>query len=498
MSTPLTYGECLRDIMHAHHISINDLTRKIGFRSTTSLMRILKDETSAEAVRKFHDRFRLLSSWLITPADIERLSAALRYTQLGPEGFRLHRAMERLFFKPAYTPEQYPVLSLFSPALKDFTLQASAPFSSLDQLIQFYARAGRVDVIIINAQSQNLCSALARLVRFSPHSRSIRHYFQVSTQAADIGSMIASTLPLLTESAYEGYYCTSEDPNASDFLSQHNLILVRCEQQPGEIRTHLFVPIAENHLSVCAFPGSDLYDFYLSLTDHLREVMHPIKAPTAANTAPSSLLELTERHLLEETSRPLFSLQPDPPPVCTPTEILRSAVSDGEGIGVDMDHPLIDHFISVHQARRQNFRTKKEPTYFVFSTQGLRSFASTGRRTHHFPGMRAFTAAERITILRELITQCNQNSAYHVNLLQPHVLTPEYALIGFGDLGVLIAPSRASYSTSTHKEALISLPSFVQAYETYFVKTLIPDFCLSQEESLAFIQSLIDELQSQS
>lgn len=496
MTTPQSYGECLREIMQLRRITINDLTRKMGFRSSTSLMRILKDETSAQNTRKFHDRFRLLHNWLITPSDVDRLNAALKYTLLGRDGFLLHRAMEQFFFRSPASSSPYPSLLTFSPALQDFTAHASAPFSSLEQLIQFYEHTTHLDVIMLNTTTPEICSAFARLVRFPAPTRSIRHYFSLAQSAADVSSAVAAALPLLNEPAYEGYYCLPEDAESCAFLSHHRLILVRFEQENGEVRTHLFVPVAPTHLSVCAFSGSELYDFYSALTVHLTAHMHPFKSPTAACNAQRSLLELCERHLLEETARTICALEPDPANYCIPTEILRRTVSEGIGIGLPMDHPMVEQFVQTHDARYENIHRKTQPTYLVFPQDSLCRFVSTGHQSTHFFGMRDFTPEERIEILSRLIQSCHANPGFHLHVLRSDVCAPEYRFVSFGDLGVMLSSAHSSYDASTYKEALLTLPTFLSAYETYFIDTLIPDFCFSQDESLALLQRFIDQLRN--
>lgn len=498
MNLPQSYGVCLRRIMSAHHITISDLSRKMGFRSSTSLVRILKDETSADNVRKFHERFRLLGSWLITPSDVEQLDIALKYNQLGHEKFLLHSAMRRFFFRTRTPSALYPSLLTFSPALQNFSPHASAPFSSLEQLIQAYEHAAQLDVIMFNAATPEICSAFARLVRFPARMRSIHHYFALKESVADISFAVAAALPLINEPAYEGYYCLPEDAESTAFLSAHSLILVRIEQEAGDVRTHLFVPTSPAQLSVCAFAGSDLYDFYSALAGQLASRMHPLKAPTSASAAPCSLLELTERHLLEESQRAICALEPDPANYCIPTEILRHAVIEGEGIGLSMDHPMIEEFARVHTARYLNIHQKNQPTHLVFPQDTLRRFARTGHQSAHFFGMRDFTPEERVTIFSRLIASCRENPNFHVHMLRCSVVSPEYRFVSFSDLGVMLSSAHSSYDAATHKEAVLTLPQFLESFESYFIDTLIPECCLSQEESLAFLQQLTDELQSAS
>lgn len=497
MASPLSYGQCLREIMQAHHISVQELARKMGYRSATSLVRILKDQTSVSAIERFHRQFRLLFNWLLPPVDIKRLSDSLRYTQLGSDGYLLHCAMERLVFQAGLTPDRYPALLSYSPALESLMPHASAPFSSLDQLIQFYSCTSWVELLMVNTQTQEICSAFSRLVRFSKKARTIRHFFVLQDEPAFASGCIASILPLLGENAYEGYYCLPSDQEPYAFLRQHSLIVVRFAAETGEVRTHVLVPTAQGQLSICSLPGSELFDFYSALTAQIVTHMCPIKSSVMPEADAQGMLELSERYLLEESGRSFCALEPDLCLACIHTDILIDALHEGMGLCIVPGNPLHDRLVEIHNARFENMHHKTQPTYFVHSQEAMRRFARTGHLSDHLFGMRDFTPEERIRILTQLLQSCRENPAFHVYFLLEDSRMSEYEFISFGGLGVQISSAYTDYHAAHHKEALVTLASFTQAFEDYYVHTLLPDHCLSEEASLAFLQSLIDALQSQ-
>ena len=497
MASPLSYGQCLREIMKAHHISVQELARKMGYRSATSLVRILKDQTSVSSIERFHRQFRLLFNWLLPPVDIQRLSDSLRYTQLGADGYQLHCAMERLIFQSDLTPDHYPALLSYSPALGSLLPHASAPFSSLDQLIQFYSCTSGVEILMINTQMQEICSAFSRLVRFSKKARTIRHFFVLQDEPSFASNCIASILPLLSENAYEGYYCLPSNQKPYDFLRQHSLIVVRFATEAGEVRTHVLVPTAQGQLSICSLPGSELFDFCSALTAQLMAHLCPIKSSVMPEADAQGMLELSERYLLEESGRSFCALEPDLCLACVHTDILIDALHDGTGLHLVPGNPLHSRLVEIHNARFENMHHKTPPTYFVHSQQAMLRFARTGHLSDHLFGMRDFTPEERIRILTQILQSCRENPAFHMRFLQEESRLSEYEFISFGDLGVQISSAYTDYHAACHREALITLSSFTQAFEDYYMHTLLPNHCLSEEASLAFLQSLIDGLNAQ-
>lgn len=496
VSSPLSYGQCLREIMQAHRISINELARKMGYRSATSLVRILKDETSVASIEKFHHQLQLLCDWLLPPTDVARLNNALRCAQLGAEGYRLHTAMEELLFQSAVTPDCYPSLLSYSPALCSLTAHASAPFSSFDQLIQSYEHANWVEVIMINTATREISAAFSRLLRFSQKARTIHHYFALEDTPAAVCSSMAAILPLLSEPAYEGYYCLPAERELYDMVRRQSLIAVRFEMEQGNVRTHLFVPAGEGQLSVCALPGGDLFDFYSAFTEPLAARMRPVKTSTVPEDGAQNLLELTERYLLEESERSFFAFQPDVCILCIPTDILLDALREGTGFGLPMAHPMLRRFVEIHNARYDNIHHKPQATYFVYSRKAMRRFARTGHQCDHFFGMRDFTVDERICILERLLQSCCENPSFHVYFLRDDARMPECEFIGFGGMGVQISSAYTDYNAAYHKESLVMFPAFTQAFEDFFVHTLVPEYCLPSEDSQAFIRELIDELKA--
>lgn len=61
-----TFGECLTELLRKKHISTADLTRRMNYRSKTSLTRLLRDEVRYASIEDFMTRLEPISEWLLT------------------------------------------------------------------------------------------------------------------------------------------------------------------------------------------------------------------------------------------------------------------------------------------------------------------------------------------------------------------------------------------------------------------------------------------------
>lgn len=61
-----------------------------------------------------------------------------------------------------------------------------------------------------------------------------------------------------------------------------------------------------------------------------------------------------------------------------------------------------------------------------------------------------------------------------------------------------ITPIDTDYNIAgAHSGVLVSLSDFTQAFEDYFIKSLIPQYCHSEAETIVFWESLIRRLGTQ-
>ena len=488
MERPLTYGQCLRQVMESNHLSVNTLSRKMGFHGTTQLSRILRDEVSPALVTRFHQQFMLIFDWLISPADIKALSAALQYTCLGPDSYLTRQAMRAMAFESTLPdPQDIPVaISPQPPSGRHMTLR--------DVLDRAHA-CHRIDMLVLGSAFDHLLPLFAELSRQPGTALRIRHVFVLEDSPAQLVSQIAATLPFLNTTDYEGLYLPESAQEACRYLRAHQIALLRAEHADGSVYTDLITPPLHGALSVCRLQGDNaLFPFYASRVEAFRDKLRPIKVVYPQPESTESLLTLCQRDFFLEQNHACCFLRLDLCFHALPAAQVLAALDDGRTLGLSPDAPLMRKLISVHDARYRNLLRKKEPTYFVLSRPAMRSFAQTGRLSDHLFAMRAFTPQERRAILRAFIDACRANASLHVHLLREDATAPVACFSGYADMGVQISDNHTTYNIRAHHgEAFIGLPAFADALSAYCIESLIPGECLSEEESLACLERMLPE-----
>ena len=486
MECPLTYGQCLRQVMDSNHLSVNTLSRKMGFHGTTQLTRILRDEVSPALVTRFHQQFMLIFDWLISPGDIKALSAALQYTCLGPDSYLTRQTMRTMVFEnPLPDPQDIPVvISPTPPTGRHMTLR--------DVLDRAHA-CRRIELLVLGSAFDSILPLFAELAQPSGVSLRICHVFILEDSPAQLVSQIAAQLPFLNTTDYEGLYLPESAQEACRYLRAHQIALLRAEHADGSVYTDLITPPLHGALNVCRLQGDNaLFPFYESRVNAFRDKLRPIKVIYPQPESVKSLLTLCQRDFFLEQNHACCFLRLDLCLHALPAQQVLAALDGGRTLGLEPDAPLMQKLISVHDARYKNLLHKKEPTHFVLSRPAMQSFAQTGHLSDHLFAMRAFTPQERRIILCAFIDACRANANLHVHLLREDAMAPVACFSGYADMGVQISDNHTTYNIhADHGEAFIGLPAFADALSTYCIESLIPGECLSEEESLACLTAML-------
>ena len=489
MNLPLTYGQCLRKIMHGHRLSINDLSRKMGYRSTTQLARILNDEVSSTLVTKFHRQLILIFDWLFTPAEIKALCTSWQFTCLGEEAFLTRSAMRRMLFEtPQLTAVDVP-LHVYPPM---------PGYASLQDLFRAANQYEQIDLIILGSSFDAQLPLYAKLIaqREKANSIRIRHCFVMEENHAQIVSQICALQPYLNTDAYEGYYCTRNAEDAYRFLQQNPIAIARSVDKDGVPVTTVFTPKQKDGVSACTLEGSDvLFAFYESLLEKYKDHLLPIKSVYEQPKTVQSLLTLCQRDLFLEQNRACWFIRLDLCFHALPTKVVLQAVDHGARLGMSPDEPLMQQMCRVHEARYRNLLDKEAPTCLILTRDGLTAFAKTGHMSDHLFAMRDLTVQERIAVLEPLIAASQGSLCIH--LLADNAYRPVSAFAAYQDMGMQISDNHTAYNPKeAHSEVFIGQPEFAASFGRYCTDVLIPEYCLDRAQSLAFLASLLDMLRA--
>ena len=83
-----TFGSVLSRILLKNDMSMNELTRRLGMKSRTTLSRIMRDETTYETAAHFRDRLVAANVMRLSDAELEQMERALEQLDLEREALR--------------------------------------------------------------------------------------------------------------------------------------------------------------------------------------------------------------------------------------------------------------------------------------------------------------------------------------------------------------------------------------------------------------------------
>lgn len=486
MQTPKTYGQCLRTIMHNNQLSLHALSKKMGYRSTTQLSRILSDEVSPALITKFHHQFMLIFDWLISPAEIRALSTSLQYSCLGEEAFLTRRAMHAMLLQsPPTQPECVPV-SMYPPC--------DLEPRTLSDLIHEAHRYAQIDMLVIGSAFDPLLPSFTALSKHDSLKLHIRHVFTMQDRPTQIVSRISMLLPFLSVNAYEGFFCMESDEPVSRFITEHEHMLIRAETHTGQCAAFVLLCAQGDGVSLCKLGDDTLFGFYEAQVDRFSDHLRPIKSIYSQPDTVENLLTLCQRDLFLEKERACCFVRLDLCFHALPTNIVLQATNGGNNLGLNADMPLLQTLCHVHDERYQNLLDKKQPTILVLSQTAMRAFMQTGHMSDHLFAMRDFTPEERRAILLPLIEAVGKNPNFHLHFFRDEHMSAIGCFSGYADMGVQISANHTAYNLEVdHSEVFIGMPAFAETYMTYCTDTLIPEYCLDQQESLDFLHQLLDE-----
>ena len=482
MQEPKTFGECLGELMRSKHISVADLTRRVNYRSNTSISRLLRDEVRYASIEDFMQRLEPIAAWLFTEEEMRLLKASMEVSRLGRARFCAYREIWRLVGQPE--EKEMPV------AAQGF---GNARSGDLDELIGFWHTADRLEMIMINSGFESLFSRLSRLLAARPDADiSIRHYLAFQDAPGSVAEQLGAMMNVFHDPRYQGFYHARHDGGAAWRSGDTaHVTLVRGEDGEGAYG-QVIVMLSENECVVYESRRmEDVMPFVGRVMERVCRDALPLKTRYPEQELLEGLIVISRRYLGCEQDRSICCLAPD---ICfelIPTRILYDVMFDSVLRGCDPEDEQIRELMRIHEARYANIHEKRKKTQFIFSCDSLRRFAETGRTTDHVAGMRAFTPGERAEILRDVVLRCRENVYLSVRILKPDIRARRMTLTAYESLGVYLLDAYTQYDVvNGHSEAFMLTPDFARTIEDFFRDELLGKHVLSETESLEMLEEL--------
>ena len=504
-NVPESFPDCLKHLLTKHSLSASQLADLLQYRSKTTLLRVLQGKAGIRCIGNVYSDLCLCKALELTDEEIDRLHTAYEVELWGMETYRAKSEMRRLLRKWEFSVRSMVIhtgdgrcisledfLAQFHPAAAEDISANAGEGISADAEDRISVK--KLEVCVLSAGYPDLVSGLADLLHRFGDRISVQHIVPLTGDTARTVRLIRNILPVIGYHNYEVYYNWYEDfaPDPMYSYSGTGRSIILRAFLPDE-STREFQLLIRDESTGILLEAPGLWQHWMQYAAPYMEQMQALKITLPETAEYTALLEYYGE---KERNRECLVFKGD---VCfhhIPTEILLHALMDS----TDDDSILqtLPRLRSLQEKRFQNIMTKRQPTHWVASPAALRQFAAAGLQKDHFFAMRPFTGEERLRIFRHLLSLVRENPYYHLYLLRPEEED------SFIDLEATYLEGAGLQLTSpgTHyciadgwTETMLMEDGFCRLYREFFLEELIPHYTLPQEDTVAFLEEMIRELQ---
>ncbi|MCL1854648.1 MAG: hypothetical protein FWF86_02850 [Clostridia bacterium] len=513
----ISFGQCLQQILKSRRCSIVQLQKKLGYKSATTVSRVLHDTSSISLAERLLQQLLMTDFLALNPDEILMLQQAL-HKDSGT--LMKEEAYERLsmLFRPLPKPDDV-YFRVFSPGERRFSLsqwqEVLEKGQSLFDLIRGkegpriglvggLVNIARMDVILFGNFNHTLMIQLLGLFNFVPKDvLKVRHYFELEDNPLELADLLLSLSSVFFSPWYEAFFSTVKENKADvspSFL--RNVAIFRFETKDGDLFTY-DVRLADDYeLCLWNHQGDDApYAAINSLVASSGELKNyrPARKELMENHTLEDLLTLYRRMYFMERDRTWRIIIPTMSMCYVPAEIMmhNASLFLGEGASDPAQQEIAKAVIDLHAARYDNKYKKKKPTYMILSRRALQRLAREGYMHDHPYGFPPFTVEERLVILSTFVKNCRENPYFHTYVALDSFRFGEVSYCCFDNLGLHICETNIDYQVGTPvQEVVMAIDGILQLFENYFDDELLKKHVDSEAASLVFLEGLLAELKA--
>lgn len=490
MQNAMTFGERLTALMRKKHLSVAELARKAGYRSKTSLVRLMKDEARYSGIEDCMNRLEQTGEWPCDGEEMKALRQSMEVSRLGREVYVKYRALWRL-------------MGMETEPRSDMRLESfgMASAKSLSELTREWLKADQLHFLLVNAGYESIFGALEELLAARPElDIRIEHYLIARGDPVSLTEQMNALKTVFNDARYQGFCRMLPTEEKGYAAPNHGLtgdaVLVSGRNGFGDRFCQLLIAQSNERGLLYENKESEQFPaFFRKGLERFCRDATPIKAKYPEKNLLEGLLSLSRRYLECERDRRIYCVAPN---VCfelIPYEILSRMMLDSALKGLTMEDERVQELAEIQAARYANIHGKKKPSTFILDGESLKAFVRTGYAADHVIEMRAFTPDDRAAILMDVCQKARDNELLRVFVLKPEVRIREMMLITYESLGIYLLDAHTQYDVGgSHSETFLPMPDFAATLESFFEDELIAKGCYSAEESLDMLEGMAEEL----
>ncbi|MBR5548030.1 MAG: hypothetical protein IKU70_13780 [Clostridia bacterium] len=393
-----TFGLLVKQYIQAHELSYQDLVSSLGYKSKTSITRIVQDATSYKLRLEFYQRF--CERYALTAEEKEAFDSQLNLSRMDEEQQKLSLSLRR-FFSKAASGEAVRCIHSAAPAVSE----------PLQQILRQRASGTRqLTAYVMGWCSLPLLCQLHHTLHETGRSFTIRHLLPAEGSPQQVLELLSGTASFLFDPRYVLYHVPKND----EMVQMNHLTLLHCEYADGTAEDDLLIQLDREQ---CLFQPMQTTQLSRTAADLITLLQLPsVKSDMPGTQPPYSLETLIHQQKLlfeMEENRAVYSYCKEFDLSLIPPEIFSSTLSPA----ALRDHPAeCRELCSIQQKRYENIRIKRSPSYFILTTEALKNFVWTGRLKSHPHVLNTFSSKDRMLVLNALLTAQAENPFFFVRL----------------------------------------------------------------------------------
>ena len=459
--------------------TLSEYAQALGYKSVTSLKRLMEGDVKTRAYHQFEERM------------------VGKFTLSADEKVVLHREILSVLNKKCEDDIHNGIFKWLT-ACSDGSMIACdcqniqlfhgvSGTNNKEDLYHHLLRKKDIRFLIINNTNDILFSSLRSLLK--EMDISIEHYLLLNKDLTRTVNAISTLMPIFFFPRYQVSYLISNDSDSPVYLT-NNLLFIEFTNEEGAIEAE--------ELFIDSDGRTNILESNTSHVQMIRQIISskpwkPLKKSYFCNQSEENYIQYSAQYAALEHDRSIYKVKPDIGIDYIPMEILRDATAEGPMEKTTEFNAMVTALMKIYSDRTQNTFAKRKTSHTVLKKNAMISFAKTGVQTDHFWGMRPYTKSERLTVFQLLKYQMINNVFFNLHFLADDDLIQDIEIACYSQRGFLILDAASSYDlTAGHSEIMLSCQPLEDAFIEFFREVLIPKYCLSYQESISFIEKLID------
>ena len=469
----------IQEIQKSRGLSVGELSALLGYKSQTSVARIMQDKANMDSVTRFCQLLKENETIALTDSEASSLDRILEKKKLGSDEYAATDTLRQ------FLREDPP---LVDPVLAD------AYTGEKHTLLERYLPMQGLKITVLNCETLPLFGALAQLT--GRGIAKVEHYLYSDQNLLRTVMTIRSVLPILHDENYYGAmaFCTHEEllSNPRGILLADVMFTEYTEGEQSRFDLVIFQNTGEGMRFSFPVGAANVH----RMMDSVKAIATPIRNAGLGGFENDYVAYIRYCSELEK-DRAVYRIKPDFGMEQVPLKTWERAFRDGPLADDSIFDGMAEALAEVFVQRQQNALTKKQAQHHVFKQRAVWRFVRTGRLSDQFWGFDALTMKERMETLQSVLEQHTTNPYYQVYFLKDEDAMRDDEIVFYDGLGLSIIKAGTDYNlTANHSETMVTQGQFLRVYRNFFLHSILPYNVQPEYKTRKILMEMIEYCQT--